>query len=509
MFRRLSIALCGLLLIAGPAAAQNPLEGYATPALEASIDAVSKLPEAERTDDRLSDLLPVASPTQFVAMIRAQQAPTAQALRDVLGQVDAARLNKMLSGGPAAGGTGLISSVVAPAVLGAAIEYGDILQERSGTVTTLRGNALGIARFLFGARQFPECPVLAEASCHPPSRRLRAISGGVSFEDTLTGTPAQADTAGGTADLLGDDYRVRAWSVRADLTPSSHLDDPSYGAAWSEAIDTLAQAPEAAQLSDAVADLFTEAALQDDGVYVVWQETTLRLLRAAPQETFRSVLADRLTLLVGLMQAADPDFAARVRDLGRAYANYDVIRQRVLRAAQTHKLSVEYTNRRPLDQPVSSNLRLVYSHQPTGAPAIMTLNAALTWYTDRPAAGSSRWRDLQIGGQVDRRLGAALAASRPVLTLAAYYQWMREDALLSGLDGAALTGTGIAVAQEAVPILGTKGHLAILQGKLSFSIADAVKVPLSITWATRRELVNEKDVRGQIGLTLDLDQIAH
>ena len=34
-----------------------------------------------------------------------------------------------------------------------------------------------------------------------------------------------------------------------------------------------------------------------------------------------------------------------------------------------------------------------------------------------------------------------------------------------------------------------------------------VKVPLSFTWANRTELVKEKEVRGNIGITFDMDAI--
>ena len=149
------------------ASAQDVLRGYITPTLTTSIDAVAKLSPEQRTDAQITDLLPVTRPIQFVEMIRARQAPTARAFQDILGQVDASRLNKTLAGGPGAGGTGLVSRVVAPAVLGAAVEYGGILQEASGTVTTLRGNVLGVARLLFGVQQFPDCPLLSEASCSP------------------------------------------------------------------------------------------------------------------------------------------------------------------------------------------------------------------------------------------------------------------------------------------------------------------------------------------------------
>jgi hypothetical protein len=51
-----------------------------------------------------------------------------------------------------------------------------------------------------------------------------------------------------------------------------------------------------------------------------------------------------------------------------------------------------------------------------------------------------------------------------------------------------------------------QGHIGFFQAKLTIPLKDSgVKVPLSVTASNRTELINEKDVRGSIGLTLDLD----
>ena len=164
---------------------------------------------------------------------------------------------------------------------------------------------------------------------------------------------------------------------------------------------------------------------------------------------------------------------------------------------------------RPGDQPFSSNVRLIYSHQPTAAPAIMTLNAAASWYDELPTEASDRLRDVQVAGQVDRRLDNVASLGQAVLSLAGYYQWMKNDALLFIARGTSAAGSGIELPHEASTLLGTKGHIGILQAKLSLTLTEAVKVPFSMTWATRKELIREKDVRGQIGLTLDIDQLMH
>ena len=258
-----------------------------------------------------------------------------------------------------------------------------------------------------------------------------------------------------------------------------------------------------------IRDLFADASGDVDGVYVAWQGDTVDLLQNAPADQFRSILAARLSTLADLMAAADPEFAQAVGAVGRAYANYDFLRTRLLTVAQTNKLSLEYTNRRPADQPHWSNLRFIYSHQPASAAAVMTLNAAASLHHEQAAGESSRLRDVQLAGQVDRKLGEFGSFGPAVLTLAGYYQWMKDDALILVPPGAAAPGSAIELPDDAAKLLGTKGHIGVIQGKVSITLGEAVKVPLSVTWASRKELINEKDVRGQIGLTLDIDQLLH
>ena len=53
-----------------------------------------------------------------------------------------------------------------------------------------------------------------------------------------------------------------------------------------------------------------------------------------------------------------------------------------------------------------------------------------------------------------------------------------------------------------------RGNVGVFQTKLSIPIKDSgVKIPISFTYATRTELVKERDVRGNIGITFDLDSL--
>ena len=54
----------------------------------------------------------------------------------------------------------------------------------------------------------------------------------------------------------------------------------------------------------------------------------------------------------------------------------------------------------------------------------------------------------------------------------------------------------------------TKGDIAAGQIKLIIPLKDTgIKIPFSITFANRTELIREKEVRGNFGFTFDLDTL--
>jgi hypothetical protein len=64
------------------------------------------------------------------------------------------------------------------------------------------------------------------------------------------------------------------------------------------------------------------------------------------------------------------------------------------------------------------------------------------------------------------------------------------------------------LADGSATVLGTKGHIGVLQAKLSVPLGEVVKVPFSVTWSNRRELIPEKSTfRGQVGLAIDVDAL--
>jgi hypothetical protein len=501
---RLPLVL-GLVLSLPPAAlaqapvptAADPLNAYLqSPALHAAVATLGSSPTGSRDRMAIDALLPLANGKGFIDYVIATRPGV------VARSVESLRLDKVLASATGNGGTSAVSSAIGPAILGAAVEYGGVLQESTGTTTTLRFNALGVAKLVAGAEQFPYCPAIDAARCAPWPRALRRVSGAVSFEPKSTATAdTPAPAAPATSQLLGSDFQVTSWSVRVELREAGRLDDPGYVARWTAQMAALRSRPQPAALSEAFSALF---GAQDVSVYEGWlSETRAQLQQASPAD-LRQVLAARLDALVDAYLDADPTFATRVLAAAQAYEGYYQARDEMVMQAMAHKSSVEFTHRSPLGQPGMSNVRYIYSHQPAEAPLLVTLNGAVTLYDTKPAAGG-RLRDVQLAAQLDRRLDELPALGPSVFTLAAYYQYMKSDAILE--PGVAAL-SGLVLADGSAAVLGTKGHIGVLQAKLSVPLGEVVKVPFSVTWSNRRELIPEKSTfRGQVGLAIDVDAL--
>jgi hypothetical protein len=124
-----------------------------------------------------------------------------------------------------------------------------------------------------------------------------------------------------------------------------------------------------------------------------------------------------------------------------------------------------------------------------------TVNASLTLYNRKPTNPDvNRIRDFDLSGQFDipmRRLDLGIL-NDSVLSFAGKYQRLNAD-VIDDLG-------------QIVP--GTKGDIALGQAKFTIPIGDTgIKLPFSMTFSNRTELIKEKEVRLSFGFTLDFDSI--
>ncbi|MGH9203167.1 MAG: hypothetical protein ACRD2A_18220, partial [Vicinamibacterales bacterium] len=157
------------------------------------------------------------------------------------------------------------------------------------------------------------------------------------------------------------------------------------------------------------------------------------------------------------------------------------------------------------DLPDASTLRFIAEGQ-WGSRLDLTANAAWTLQHSgsvllpEPRSIGGR-RDFQAAAQLDvplgsieKRVAAGTGIGAPVLGVAYLSQKLTERAAVS------FAGNSFTV---------DPGWIHVVQGKVMIPIkGSGMKIPLSLSYANRTELLEEKDIRGHIGLTFDMDVLS-
>jgi hypothetical protein len=365
------------------------------------------------------------------------------------------------------GTTSLVAKGDTPSVLGFALEHGLVTGTKTGNTITLRGNLMGLIE---GAVRGIGMPPSAGIE----ARLLRRLSFSGSFEPT--NAQATADSQIDEAD------RLSAWTARFDVINRRHAQDRFNRIAWAALISTGGQA-----LADATSQ--ADTALSRDPAFTAWRTATDTAMRAATADGREAVFLDRLVAFRAL-DLAPATRAAFDRALA-AYKVYLKQRQGVLDGiAKAGVVSLEYTNSRPSGGPRTSNVRLIADGPFIGGSITGNLSVSL-FDGDKPP-NADTIRDIQGAFQYDFRLRPASEMGPPVLvSIAVRGQWLAEDVML----------------RDAL-FPDTKGTVITGQLKVTVPVGDSpIRVPISITYSNRSELVKEKFVRGQVGLTFDVDSL--
>jgi len=161
-------------------------------------------------------------------------------------------------------------------------------------------------------------------------------------------------------------------------------------------------------------------------------------------------------------------------------------------------VTFDYLNSRDPNVPVLHTFRFIA--ECSFGRADLTANGSFSIFNSLPANVSQRLRDFQLAGQLDVPLGEIEKIGSIVFSLAGRWERLPEDtAALAGTASGVELGKGLAV---------KKGNIGIAQAKLTLPVkGSGVKIPISISVANRTELIQEKDVRVNFGITFDFDSI--
>ena len=389
----------------------------------------------------------------------------------------------------ASGSSSLISKGSGPSSFAAAVETGGLLKSANGTSTTFQGNLIGIFDTMSSKGY------LAAYEDRAVTRFLRRFS----FSFTLKNSDPEAAAADdvGPASIAARiedvNRRLEQYSVRA-IVGRNRRDPRDEGnvTALRKMMDTQGQAVLAA-LDDALEELQVS-----DG-YDEWVSESVKELKAAPGPFFEGVLIKRLNLLADLANSKVESFPDAAIRAYQAYAAFLSARDTVLENMEKKKLfAVEFVRTREALDAGRSTARFIGEGKKGRWD--LTMNASYT--ADDSGTGSSvRFRDAQLGAEAARPLGDRLSRGQPngpngnpVLSFGFLYERLADAATVT-------------FGSHALPA--PPGNLYIGQLRLTLPVGKSgVKVPLSVSFSNRNELIVEKQLRGHIGFTFNFDALA-
>ncbi|HKS28113.1 MAG TPA: hypothetical protein VJS44_09850 [Pyrinomonadaceae bacterium] len=393
------------------------------------------------------------------------------------------RMDKQVgSDASSSGSTSLVSKGSVPSILGFAVDSGALTQTFGGSTVTFRGNLAGIAKAVAGKGY-----ITGYDEDSAGARLLRKVSFSLSYD------PSRGEQPG---TFLGTKQQISGYSVRLDLYNKRDPRDSRYRQDWNEFLAGVSQ--QLAGQTQHSLDVMTNLGQNRGSAAPKWQDPALQewyvvtdtaVRDAAPGEV-EAIFKERLNNLpLNLSDAT----RAELRSFDARFRPWLEGREEILaKVAKAPIVTFEYLNDRPLNASSISRFRFIAE---TGLSRgfDLTFNGSLALFDERPATAESRIRDFQFALQLDAQMGEmGMGLGKPVLSFAGRYERLSED--ITSSDGLAIPNT--------------KGDIAVGQLKFTIPIKNSgIRIPISVSFANRTELLKEKEVRGNFGFTFDLDTL--
>lgn len=398
------------------------------------------------------------------------------ALAELTAQAANASTSKQVgSSGSSAGSTSLALKAGVPAILGFAVENGALAQDTNGTTVTFSGNPVGLIEAL---RKQGFIQSFQEQDDF--TKFLRNFSFGLSFDTNRGSQP-------GT--LLANKQQLSGYSVKYNIIDQRDPRNTTNTNRWA-ALTSKQAADLAASINGFVTSLVNPALVPP--ALEAWRNSANGALgTASTLDEIQTVLVDYLAKLSDVK--LPDDLRAKVENVATNFDAYLDQRNNILgEIANGWTATLEYNNTRPVGLPSLSHFRFLAQKGAYNGSIDFTGNAALSFYNSLPTGPNpKRLRDFNFAGQLDVPIGDVTKTGVFLMSFTGRYQRLLNDQVIPGTTAVI-----------------RKGDIAVFQGKLTVPIrGTAIKIPLSFTIANRTELVREREVRGNFGITFDLDSI--
>ena len=473
------------------ASAQNPVDTQIQIKKEALI---ADLMQAKLAGKSVNAVLNPGNHLELYLLYLASALPLSRVQGRALGRVvEAARVDKQVgAGSSASGSTTVVEKGGVPRVLAFAVENGALTKTQSGTTITLRGNPAGIINML-------------SARSTPLDGPLTRLAFAVNFDASRRAADGES-TRG-----IGAEQSLSGFSVKYELLNNR---DPA-SEAFQQRVSELYRTSQATSANERLLAIEEQVVqlLRGDGAhareFAAWRDESVAAFEAARVgPDLANVLDERLLALFPRLTFSATELD-RLAQYWTAYSQLLNNRDDLLAlAGKGAILSIEYANSRPLDESTHSLISLVYESSAYAGKIDLTANAQVSFHntTEDLPPDVNRLREWSIAGQMDAPLGSIVDGRSFVLTLSGKAKHMLVTPSVATME----LPPPATMKMSMTPGVFTSRSDTIWLGQLKLTIPvkdGGVRIPISVTWASRTDLVDEAVVRGSIGFTFSLDSL--
>jgi hypothetical protein len=428
--------------------------------------------------------------------------------QQVSSSIEQQRVDKQVGGTSSSGsGTSATSTGSVPWLFGFAVEHGALTQSVENNTLVFRGNVANMIKAV-KVKDYIESYRLGQDNMFV--RNLSKVSFSVSFNASQNGTGiSQTSTSTSTASGANNKNTLAGYSFHFDIYNRRDPRDRKWDGDWNGLLSPRLQEVVNGwgTFSDLIDKHPAEKGLWDS---YIQQQLTQFQIDTTDEQSIRDFMTKVSGHFVEIFGEI-PEIKNQAAAIGKLLLTYGQQKGKVLQKInQSPIFSFEYNNVRQSAQqlatgsqnittssavPDLSNLNLIAGFY-FMAKSQLTLNASTTLFNSRPTGSKSGLiRDYRFSSQVDIPLPEIVQLGSPTLTFSGLFLSLLAEPL-----GQQVLVNGVAVTRT--------GNIGLMQAKISVPVKNSgVKVPISLTVSNRTELVKEKDVRGSIGVTLDLDSI--
>ena len=467
-------------------------------ATDQTIANLVKVYDAQDAQGKLGTFL---SPQTWLQAATAQQAPSVVSIKAAVAPAIAqSRTDQQTTASAGTSGTtSAASKGSVPWLLSLAEEYGGLTQSVAGSVTTVQGNIANIIKAI-NAKEYEKS--FAVAANNPFVRSVSKASFSVGLK---TGTDASAASSSAQPSTFS------SATVHIDLFNHRDPRDNHWSTSWSQLVQEQGKG-----LED---EADRESALwEQTEEYNNWKQRTRQALMELEQDTQGLQSTDRDKKVAATLQTILDDFK---KSKGISLAAFETQLRDYRKTKQTIAdeinksgiFSFEYTftDQSSVNLPKSStqtyaigttapnlsNFNLIFSGplSRNGAVQITANGSATLFMSASSQLHLAPVRDYKFATEVDIPIPGIASLAKSTISLSALFQGLLQEPL-----GQQVTVNGVAVKNT--------GNIVLGQAKWSFPVgATGIVFPVSITASNRTDLIKEKDVRGTIGVSYNLDSL--